>query len=123
MKKLLTILLFTLPFMATAQHASISTSGNVMLYTASIERYNSPAIYVDAQYSTSRAVWIATLQIAATGATTDFVKTYQLEFSNATIDALTPVGTTTTQKTKNCVMQAVKNYLSPLNVGTTFTLI
>lgn len=123
MKKLLTILLFTLPFLATAQHAYISTSGNVILYTGSIERYSSPDIYVHGQYDTFRGIWTATIQIAATGATTDFAKAYQFEFSNATIDALTPAGSTTTQKTKNCVMQAVKNYLSPLNGATTFTLI
>lgn len=122
MKKLLTILLFILPFLAQAQHSHISSIGNVILYSGSIERYNSPDIYVDAEYNSIRGVWVATLQIAATGATTGFVKTYQLEFDNATVDAQVCLGATNTQDMKNCLLQSVEDYLTPLNGGTTFTL-
>lgn len=125
MKILLIISLLLIGFNAKAQHAYISSSGAAILYTGSIESYLSPDIYVDAQYYTTRGVWIATISVGVAGisaAVGGFAKSYQIEFDNATIDALTPVGANTTQKTKNCVMQAVKNYLAPLNVGTTFTL-
>lgn len=121
MKKLLLLLFFT-PFMAAAQHAYIHSSGNVILYSGSIERYSSPDIYVDATYQTIRGVWVATLALAATGATTDFVKTYQIEFDYATIDALTATGATNTEDIQNCLLQAVEDYLTALNGGTTFTL-
>lgn len=108
--------------MAAAQHAYISSSGNVILYSGSIERYSSPDIYVDASYQTIRGVWVATLQIVATGATTGFIKTYQIEFDYATIDALTATGATNTEDIQNCLLQAVEDYLTALNGGTTFTL-
>lgn len=98
MKKTIEILLFSvLPFAAAAQHDYISSSGNVILYSGSIERYSSPDIYVDATYHTIRDVWVATLQIFATGATN-------------------------TEDIKNCLLQAVEDYLTALNGGTTFTL-
>jgi len=122
MKKLFTYLLFLLcSLSAQAQHSYISSSGNVVLYTSSIERYGSPDIYVDAQYYSVRGIWIATLQIAVAGTSTDFVKSYQMSFDNATIDALTPTGSTTTEKTKNVLLQAVQANLVTLN-GAIFTL-
>jgi len=121
MKKILLLLLFA-PFIAAAQHDYISSSGNVIFYSGSIERYSSPDIYVDATYHTIRGVWVATLAIGATGATTDFIKTYQIEFDYATIDALTATGATNTEDIQNCLLQAVEDYLTALNGGTTFTL-
>lgn len=121
MKKILLLLLFA-PFMASAQHDYISSAGNVILYSGSIERYSSPEIYVDATYQTIRGVWVVTLALAATGATTNFVKTYQIEFDYATIDALTATGATNTEDIQNCILQAVEDYLTALNGGTTFTL-
>lgn len=121
MKKLLLLLLFA-PFMASAQHNYISSAGNVILYSGSIERYSSPDIYVDATCQTIRGVWVVTLALAATGATTNFVKTYQIEFDYATIDAITATGATNTEDIQNCILQAVEDYLTALNGGTTFTL-
>lgn len=121
-KNIIITLFAALPFMASAQHDYISASGTVLLYSGSIERYNSPDIYVDATYQTIREAWVATLQIMATGATTETVKTYQIEFTDAEIDAFTASGSTTTEKLKNCILQAVEDYLSTLNGGTTFTL-
>lgn len=121
-KTLKTLLLLALPIWASAQHDYISSSGNVILYSGSIERYSSPDIYVDATYHTIRDVWVATLQIFATGATTEIVKAYQIEFDNTTIDALTATGATNTEDIKNCLLQAVEDYLTALNGGTTFTL-
>ena len=123
MKKItLIFLLLGLAFLAQAQHAYIDCAGNVILYSGSIERYNSPDIYVDAQYHSIRGVWVATLIIYAPGATTEAVATYQIEFDNATIDALTATGSTNTEDIKNVLLQAVEDYLTPLNGGTTFTL-
>lgn len=122
MKKLLTILALFSALTAAAQHDYISASGNVILYSGSIERYSSPDIRVDAQYHTIREVWVATLQIFATGSTTEMVKAYQIEFDYTTIDALSATGSTNTEDIQNCLLQAVEDYLTPLNGGTTFTL-
>lgn len=121
-KNIIIALFAALPIVASAQHDYISASGTVLLYSGSIERYNSPDIYVDATYQTIREAWVTTLQVFATGATTSIVKTYQIEFTDAEIDAFTASGATTTEKLKNCVLQAVEDYLSGLNGGTTFTL-
>lgn len=123
MKKILfSIIICLTGFAANAQHAYISTSGNVIFYTGSIERYASPDLYVDARYSTLGGSWIATVQVASTGASTGFVAHYEIEFDDATIDALTPTGSTNVEEIKNCLLQAVKAYLIVLNGGTTFTL-
>ena len=121
MKKTLMFLFLLCSLFAQAQHAYISSSGNVILYTSSIERYGSPDIYVNSAYNSIAGKWVATLQIAVAGASTDFVKSYQYEFDNATIDALTPTGSTTTEKTKNVLLQAVQANLVTLN-GAIFTL-
>ena len=123
MKKILFALIFSLVgFAAQAQHAYIECTGNVIFYTGSIERYGSPDLYVDARYNTLRSVWTATVQIGATGTSTNFVGHYEIEFDDATIDALTPTGSNNVEKIKNCLLQAVKAYLIVLNGGTTFTL-
>jgi len=123
MKKILfSLILASFACTASAQHTYISCSGNVIFYSGSIERYSSPDLYVDAVYHSIRGVWVATVQIAATGATTNFVGYYQIEFDNATIDALTATGATNTEDIKNCLLQAVKNYLTPLNGASSFTL-
>lgn len=122
MKKALTILALFAALSASAQHAYISTSGSLTLESGSIERFASPDIYVNAEYQTLNGVWIATLSLVATGATTGIVKTFQISFDDATIDALTPSGSTTTEKTKNCLLQAVEDYLTPFNGSVTFTL-
>lgn len=122
MKKTLTIITVLVALSASAQHSYISTSGNLVLESGSIERFANPDIYVDAQYNTINGTWTATLSLFATGATTNIVRTMQITFDDATIDALTPSGTTTTQKTKNCILQAVEDYLTPFNGSVTFTL-
>ena len=122
MKKLLTLILFTVPFLASAQHAYISADSTIILQSGAIEKYEAPDIFVDGHYHTLREVWVATLQIAATGATTDFVKTYQIEFTIAEVNAFTGAGSTETQIIQNCVLQAVADYLETLNPLVTFTL-
>jgi len=120
-KTLIFIALAMLSIEAKSQHSYISASGNIILSTGSIERYSSPDIYVDAYYNTIKGTWLATLSILATGATTDIIKTHQIEFDDATIDAFTPTGATPTQEIKNCILQAVEANLVALN-GSVFTL-
>ena len=122
MKKLLTLLLLALPFLASAQHSYISSSGNVYLVSGSTERYGSPDIYVDAQYNSITGTWVATLSLFATGATTGIVKTFQMSFDDATIDALTASGANNTQKKKNCLLQAVEVELIAATGSDIFTL-
>lgn len=122
MKKLFTTLLFATPFLASAQSAYISADSTIILQTSAIEKYQAPDIFVDAQYHTLSESWVATLQIAATGATTDFVKTFQIEFTITEVDAFTGAGTTETDKVQNCILQAVADYLETLNPLVTFTL-
>lgn len=122
MKKLLTILFFTLPFLAQAQHDYISSAGNVYLVSGSTERYGSPDIIVDAQYNTLRGVWVATLSLYATGTTTAVVKTWQYEFDEATLTALTPAGANPIEEAKNLVLQAVEAELIVSTGSDIFTL-
>lgn len=123
MKSLFSILaIFLCSLSAQAQHGYISASGNVILSSGSIEVYSSPDIFVDAKYDTFGGEWKATIRLGATGSTTQFVKYAEIEFDNATVDAFTPSGSTTTEKTKNVMLQAVKAYLLALNGSTTFTL-
>ena len=49
-KSIILAIALALPFMASAQHDYISSSGNVYLVNGSTERYGSPDIYVDAVY-------------------------------------------------------------------------
>jgi hypothetical protein len=123
MRKLLTFIALFAAFTASAQHGYIQCTGTVILYSGSIERYGSPDIYVNAQYNTLGSTWTATIFIGGTGATTDFIKTYQYEYPQATIDALTPVGATVTQQAQNVILQQVKITLLALNGGTTFTIL
>lgn len=123
MKKILLAMLFSGLSMLTvsAQHTYISTSGTMVLKAGSTTRYLNPDIYVNACYDNYRAIWIATLQLGPAGATTDFEVAAEVEFTNATIDALTASGATNTEKQKNLMLQAVRDYLVALN-GSLYTL-
>ena len=127
MKHILTLILAVWCFTASAQHSYISSSGDVLLYSGSIEVYSSPYIYVDFTYRSVSETWVATLQLtptlvlsAADGVQS--VKTYQLELDAATVDALTCSGATNSEDISNCFLQAIDDYLTALNGGTTFTL-
>lgn len=124
MKYILTLILAAWCFSASAQHGYISSSGDVILESGSIEIYASPYIYVDFDYHTTRQVWITTLSltdavISANGLRSK--KTFQIEFDAATIDAITMSGATNTEKISNGILQAVEDYLIVLN-GSIFTL-
>jgi len=127
MKKIATLALLLYCLTASAQHSYISSSGDVLLYSGSIEVYASPYIYIDFTYRSVSETWVATLQLtptlvlsAADGVQS--VKTYQIEFDAATVDALTCSGATNSEDISNCLLQAVEDYLTALNGGTTFTL-
>jgi len=124
MKKTLFIALLFCSLTTSAQHEYISSSGDVVLESGSIEIYASPYIYVDFTYHATRQVWVTTLSItdaviSASGLRTK--KTFQIEFDAATIDAITMSGATNTEKISNGILQAVEDYLIVLN-GSIFTL-
>jgi len=92
MKHILTLILAAWCFTASAQHEYISSSGDVILESGSIEIYASPYIYVDFTYHATRQVWVTTISItdavvSASGLRAK--KTFQIEFDAATIDAIT----------------------------------
>lgn len=120
-KLIFTFLLFAMAFSAQAQHDYISSSGNVILYSGSIERYSSPDIYINFRQDYFRQVYTTTLQLGATGTTTNFIKAFEIEFDNATIDGYTQSGSTSTDGIRSAVLQAVEDYLIVLN-GAIFTL-
>lgn len=121
-KNIIITLFAALPFIAQAQHDYISSSGNVYLVSGSTERYGSPDIYVDAVYHTISGSWVATLTLFASGSTTESVKNHQYEFTDAEIDGYTASGSTTTEKLKNCVLQAVEARLITETGSDIFTL-
>lgn len=108
---------------AQAQFSYISTNGPIWLATGDITSYDTPDIYCDARYFTLDAVWIVTIKIQNTS-TTDYVATLDVEFAQATIDALTGSGGTETRLIQNTILQAVVDYLEAIteNAGVTFTL-
>ena len=124
-KTLFTILIALFCLSAQAQHTYIECSDVIILSTGSIEKYDAPDIYIDGTYRTLSGTVVVTLQVAATGATTAFAKTYEIEFTDAEIVAFTetnPPGSTVIEDFKNIVLQAVADYLSALNPSVTFTL-
>lgn len=127
MKHIFALILSVWCFSASAQHSYIECTGDVILYSGSIEIYGSPYIYVESTNKSVAETWVVTLQIsptlvlsAADGVPS--IKTFQIEFSEADIDALTCTGATNSEDIKNCLLQAVEDYLTALNGATTFTL-
>jgi len=124
MKKILFAIALLSCFTASAQHDYISSSGVVYLVSGATERFGSPDIYVThtTQLRGGDVYWIATLSLFATGATTEVVKTWQYEFDEATLDALTPTGATNTEDIKNIILQAVEAELITATGSDIFTL-
>lgn len=125
MKKiLLSIALILSSFLAHAAYDHIRVVGPTKLESGSIEYYDSPDLYCNSCYDHLRGVWVVTISVTGTGSTSNFIKSVNVEFDNATIDALTPTGGTTTQKTKNVILQAVAAYLAAFNdPGTSYNLL
>ena len=124
MKKILfvfTVLLCSLS--AQAQFSYISTDGPIWLKTGEIVSYDTPNIFCDARYFTLDAFWVVTIKIQDPS-TTDFVVAIDVEFTQATVDALTGSGGTETRLIQNTILQAVVDYLEAIteNSGVTFTL-
>lgn len=124
MKKIL--LLFAIAFAcntAQAQFSYISTDGPIWLKTGDIVSYDTPNLYCDAKYYTVDAVWIVTVKVQ-NSSTTDYVTTLDIEFAQATVDALTGIGGTETRVIQNTILQAVVDYFEAIteNAAVTFTL-
>jgi len=125
MKK--TALIFVMVFCALsafAQHSFISTNGNIILESGSIEEFDTPNIYCEATLQKRIGVWQVILSLTAVGAPSSgaSVKTFQIDFAEADIDALTCSGSDNSDKTQNCILQAVAAYLLVINPTITFTL-
>ena len=108
---------------AQAQFSYISTDGPIWLKTGEIVSYDTPNIFCDARYFTLDAFWVVTIKIQDPS-TTDFVVAIDVEFTQATVDALTGSGGTETRLIQNTILQAVVDYLEAIteNSGVTFTL-
>lgn len=101
MKKAILLLAFTVSaFCVSAQYGHIRVIGPTVLESGSIEFYDGADLYTTGCYDNARAIWVVSIGIVPTGTTTNFLKTVQVEFANATIDALTPISGTSTQKIK-----------------------
>ncbi len=123
MKQVIIALILSMPLFASAQHSYISTNGDIILESGSIEIFDNPDIYCESSLKKREAVWVVMLQLTATGAGAgNIVKTAQINIPEADIDALTCSGSDNSDKTQNCVLQAVKDYLFALNPTVTFTL-
>lgn len=111
-------------FTVSAQHSYISTNGNIVLEAGSIEEYDTPNIYCEATLQKRVGVWQVILSLTPAGAPSAgaSVKTFQVDFAEADIDALTCAGSDNSDKSQNCVLQAVAAYLLALNPSITFTL-
>ena len=118
-------LFFCAQVVAWSQHSYIECSGDIFLLDGAIDQYKSPNIVADARYSTLREVWVITLSVLDSGLAVDSapsVRTQEITLDFTTVDAITPSGSTTSEKMQNAILQAVKTYLEGLNGGATFTL-
>lgn len=123
MKQLIICIAFLIPAFAQAQHAYISTNGDIILESGSIEIFDNPDIYCEGSLKKRAAVWVVIVQLTSSGAGAgNIVKVAQINIPEADIDALTCSGSDNSDKTQNCVLQAIKNYLLVLNPSITFTL-
>ena len=108
---------------AQAQFSYISTDGPIWLKTGEIVSYDTPNIFCDAGYFTLVAFWVVTIKIQVPSLI-GFVVAIDVEFTQATVDALTGSGGTETRLIQNTILQAVVDYLEAIteNSGVTFTL-
>lgn len=126
MKKILTILLFALPFFAQAQSTGsdhIESSGTVRFFSGALVRMVNPNIYVTAQYDNASETWTARLEARTVGSDVTEA-TYEMTFTDTEIDALTPdvSSVTNTEITKNVILQAVVVRLIAVN-GSIFAIV
>jgi len=123
MKKILIFFALSFACNAQAQFSYISTDGPIWLKTGDIVSYDTPNLYCDAKYYTVDAVWIVTVKVQ-NSSTTDYVTTLDIEFAQATVDALTGSGGTETRVIQNTILQAVVDYFEAIteNAAVTFTL-
>lgn len=124
MRSILVLSLMLFAAFTQAQSNYISTNGNIILESGAIEEYNEPDIYCEGTYQRRTGIWQVIVQLKIQGGTSadGFVKTIQIDMPEADIDALTCAGSDNSDKTQNCILQAVKAYLLVLNPSITFTL-
>lgn len=101
----------------------ITSSGNVVFESGSIQKYSTPDIYSDVQYFARTRQIIVSLQVCPSGVTDFTVATFQMRMTKSDVDAKTGSDTGDTAKFLNAVEQVVKDNLVALNPGITFTIV
>lgn len=107
---------------ASAQSAYIESDTLIVAKAGQSILFDTPDIFADARYNTLESRWDVTLKLAVAGSTTDFIAAYDIEFTQAVVDAYTGAGATETSVIQNCILQAVADYLLAINPSATFTL-
>lgn len=125
MKNALTITILFCAAMSFAQTSYITSSGDVLFESGSIEKFDTPGIFVNGCYSVRHETWTVTMSIVAGGvitASTPVKREFITVFTKAEIDAFTGAGTGDTEKAQNALDQAVVDYLGTINPAITFTI-
>lgn len=125
MKNPLTIMILFCASMSFAQTSYITSSGDVLFESGSIEKFDTPGIFVNSSYNVRHETWLVTMSVIAGGvitASTPVKREFTIVFTKAQIDAFTGAGTGDTETIQNALDQAVVDYLSTINPSITFTI-
>ena len=124
MKNILTIFAIFCASLVSAQTSYITSSGDVIFESGSIEKYDTPAIFVNGCYNVRHETWLVTMGITygVVSSSSPVKREFTVLFTKAEIDAFTGAGTGDTEKIQNALDQAVVDYLQALNVSITFTI-
>ncbi|NBW12129.1 MAG: hypothetical protein EBR82_29275 [Caulobacteraceae bacterium] len=101
----------------------ITSSGDVIYESGSIEKFTTPDTYCDPQYFQRTGDIVVNLRVVPTGSTTITSANFIMRITKSQVDAKTGTGTGDTAKWQNAVEQVVKDNLVALNSGVTFTIV
>ena len=125
MKNLLTITILFCASLSFAQTSYLTSSGDVLFETGSVEKFDAPGIFVNGSYNVRQENWLVTMSVIPGGvitASSPVKREFTVLFTKAEIDAFTGAGTGDTEKAQNALDQAVVDYLSTINPSITFTI-
>lgn len=125
MKNILTIIILFCASLSFAQTSYLTSSGDVLFETGSVEKFDSPGIFVSGSYNVRQETWLVTMSIIPGGvitASSSVKREFITVFTKAQIDAFTGSGTGDTEAIQNALDQAVVDYLSTINPSITFTI-
>lgn len=121
MKRLLAILAFCFPMFCTAQESYITTDTDILLEAGASVKYVTPDIYVKGAYDVYTSTWLITMRLTPHDLDNELT-TFSVRITKADSDVLTGSGGTETEKYQNFIELLAVDYLTPLNVSTTFTI-